>query len=364
MSTGTPSGEFRIQVREPTFQASDEIEAVASHDRRRDDHESSSRKTSRLRSRTRLHLSKGQSSQKVPTTSNDNIYLGSYGKGAENPLFSLRKSVDGGSQDGSAAPSPRVSASHTQLQHLLQAVDVLCDTYGLSELREGFFDASFYRPFRMDFHGDRARDSPAAAFHKHHPLSLRDFLPRQWREFKGFLLSLKSFHSSLKLCKNFLGFYVAYIICLVPASRDWLGKYNYVMVISAIVNHPGRSVGSQIDGLFLTTLGTVAGLGWGSLALYTSTSTAPARAGYGGVLATFLILFAATIAWLRCLFMRFYQAVISAGIAICYTCLANTSEAVGWRKVFDYGIPWVLGQALCLLIAVLIFPDMGSRSLA
>ena len=136
------------------------------------------------------------------------------------------------------------------------------------------------------------------------------------------------------------------------------------MVVSAIVNHPGRSVGSQIDGLFLTTLGTVAGLGWGSLALYTSTSTAPARAGYGGVLATFLVMFAAAIAWLRCLFMRFYQAVICAGIAICYTCLANTSEAVGWRKVFDYGIPWVLGQALCLLIAALIFPDTGSRSLA
>lgn len=365
MSSGKRPTDFRIQFREPAFQASDDVEAVASQDWQDDGHGSSDRKNQRLRSRPpKLPLSDGSSSQKPPTTPRGSIYLGSYGKAAENSRYSLPGSVDGKSLYGSAAPSPRVSASHPQLQHLLQAVDIQCDTYGLSELRDGFFDASFYRPAKSGSNRDRARDSLPPAFRKHHPLSLRYFLPHQWNEFKGFVQSLRKYSSGLKLFKTFLGFFVAYIICLVPASRDWLGRYNYIMVISAIINHPGRSVGSQIDGLFLTTLGTVAGLGWGSLALYVSTSTASARAGYGGVLATFLILFTAAIAWLRCLFMRFFQAVLCAGIAICYTCLADTSEAVGWRKLFDYGIPWVLGQALCLLIAAFVFPDTGSRPLA
>lgn len=251
-----------------------------------------------------------------------------------------------------------------QLQHLLQAVDVETESYGLSELRDGFFNASFYRPLKRYRAHDRPRDSLPPVFRKHHPLSLRYFLPQQWREFKGFLISLRKYSSGIRCLKSFLGFFIAYILCLIPASRDWLGRYNYILVVSAIINHPGRSVGSQIDGLVLTVLGTVAGLAWGSIALYVSTSTASARAGYGGVLATFLILFTLAIAWLRCIYMRFYQAVLCAGIAICYTCLADTSKAVGWHKVFDYGIPFVLGQALCLVIAVLVMPNTGSRPLA
>ncbi|KAL8821388.1 MAG: hypothetical protein Q9191_007316 [Dirinaria sp. TL-2023a] len=284
MSSGNRPADFRIQFQEPNPQASDDVEAVASHDWQNDDHKSSKRKYSRLRKKpSKLSVSKGSSSEKPPTTPRGSIYLGSYGKAAENPRYSLPGSLDGRSLYGSAAPSPRASASHLQLQHLLQAVDAQFDTYGLSESRDGFFDASFYRPFKSDFHRGRAKDSLPPAFRRHHPLSLRYFLPQQWHEFKGFVLSLRKYSSGLKLLKTFLGFFVAYIICLVPASRDWLGRYNYIMVVSAMLNHPGRSVGSQIDGLFSTTLGTVAGLGWGSLALYVSTSTAPARAGYGGV---------------------------------------------------------------------------------
>ena len=114
----------------------------------------------------------------------------------------------------------------------------------------------------------------------------------------------------------------------------------------------------------MTILGAVAGLGWGSLALYISTSTSTAQLGYGGVLAVFLVLFTAVIGWLRCVLIRFYQAILSAGFAIFYTCLANTSQDVGWVKVFDYGIPWALGQAVCLLVSVLVFPEAGSRAIS
>ena len=267
----------------------------------------------------------------------------------------------------STVPSPRVSTSHMQLEHLIQAVDVDLNGYGLEESRDGFFDASFNRPVKGnhdDLMEEAAETLPDAFGKESHPTSFRRFLPQQLREAKTALREVVSSRAGIRLLKSFLGFFITYIICLISHSRDWLGKYTYIMVVSAIFNHPGRPIGSQLEGAFLTIFGTIAGLGWGALALYVSTSTATAKSGYGGILATFLVLFAALIGWLRCVFIRLYQAVICAGIAIVYTTLADTSENVGWKKVFDYGIPWVLGQGVCLVIAVLVFPDAGSRSLA
>ncbi len=274
-----------------------------------------------------------------------------------------RGSLESKSRGISPVSSPRVSTSHLQLEHLLQAVDADLDEYGLEESRDGFFDASFHRPLKQN-HDDlveKAAETLPDSFRKqNHPLSLRRFVPQQLREAKAFFTSM----AGVRLLKTFLGFFITYIVCLIPASRDWLGKYNYIMVVSAIFNHPGRAIGSQLDGAILTIFGTVAGLGWGSLALYVSTSTSTAQSGYGGIFATFLVVFASFIGWLRCVFIRLYQAVICAGVAIVYTTLADTSETVGWQKVFDYGVPWVLGQAVCLIISVLVFPDAGSRSLA
>ena len=314
----------------------------------------------RRRHPTSLHPAEAPSSQSSVA---HNIIHGSFAHTSP----SLRGSLDRRMLNESPIPSPRVSTSHLQLEHLLQAVDVDLNGYGLEESRDGFFDASFSRPLKRD-HDDLMREAtetlPDVFVKETHPLSLRRLLPQQVREAKASFREVVSSRAGIRLLKTFLGFFISYIICLVPASRDWLGKYNYIMVVSAVFNHPGRPIGSQLDGAFLTIFGTIAGLGWGSLALYVSTSTATAQSGYGGILATFLVLFAAFIGWLRCVFIRLYQAVICAGIAIVYTTLADTSENVGWKKVFDYGIPWVLGQCVCLIIAVLVFPDAGSRSLA
>ncbi|KAL8719718.1 MAG: hypothetical protein Q9225_003318 [Loekoesia sp. 1 TL-2023] len=266
-------------------------------------------------------------------------------------------------QDSSRHSSRNQSREH--LDHLIPEDDVGLNTYGIQELRDGFFDAVFHRPLPRDRQEmmSKALETLPLALQTHHPLSLKYFAPSQWSKLKDFVRDVTIKRSSIKLYKSLLGFLIAYIVCLVPASRHWLGPYNYVLPISALLNHPGRPIGSQVDGTILTIVGTAAGLGWGSLALYVSTSTSTAQRGYGGVLATFLVLFTVTVAWLRCTLMRLYQAVISAGIAVCYISLADTSEIVGWKKVFNYGIPWVLGQAICLVVSVAIMPDSGARSL-
>lgn len=288
------------------------------------------------------------------------IYLGSYAGS------SSRKLLNDQAKGPSIRPSPRASTSHLQLEPLLQAVDADLATYGVEELRDGFFDASFHRPLQRHREEMKRKASLTLpdAFKQSNPLSLRRFLPQQIREGKSFLYEISTSRAGIQLLKSFLGFFIAYVICLIPASRDWLGRYNYIIVVSSIINHAGRPIGSQLDGAILTILGTIAGLGWGSLALYASTSTSTARSGYGGILATFLALFAALLGWLRCVLIRFYQAILSAGIAICYICLANTSERVGWIKVFEYGIPWALGQVVCLIVSIVVFPNAGSRSLA
>ena len=298
-----------------------------------------------------LHLDLSKSTASLDS----NVYLGSY-------VRTPRSSID----LRYSAPSPRPSVSRLQLEHLLQSVDSNLNTYGLEELREGFFDASFYRPMernRADLQSRGTKSLPMA-FSKAHPLSIREFFPRQMRAARNAAIRILTSRAGIKLLKSFLGFFVCYIVCLIPTSQRWLGRYNYIMPVSAIINHAGRPIGSQLDGLVSTTLGTMAGLAWGSLALYLSTSTPVAQEGYGGILATFLVLFTAIIGWLRAVFLRSYQAVLSAGFAIFYTCLAETGSRVSWRKMFDYGIPWVLGQAVCFIIASLVFPDAGSRSIA
>lgn len=241
------------------------------------------------------------------------------------------------------------------------------NSYGVTEFRDGFFDALFFNPRPVEqedllYHADKILPK---ALRRHKRLPLGDFFPRRWLEIRHAMARLRTSGSGIALLKSFLAVFTAYILCLVPAVRHWLGKYNYVIVISAVINHPGRTIGAQIDGTVLTIFGTALGLAWGSLALEVSVSSAASQKGYGAIVAVFQCLFLAVIASVRSHYVRFFQCVLCAGIAVFYTCLSDASDdEVRWRKLWEFGIPWVFGQALCLIIGVTIFPDTGARSYA
>lgn len=293
--------------------------------------------------------------------SHDYIYSGSYAANARR-RSALRISAASSAIStpiGSAAPSPHASTTEIHLKSLLRDEESELETYGLEELRDGFFDAYFHSPNQSKGHASEYLQAAQAK-----PFSLSRWTVEQFGNIRDFVRKVTRTRSGIKLAKSFLSFFIAYIICLIPVARVWLGRYNYFLPLSVILNHSGRTVGAQLDGWYMTTLGAAFGLGWGSLALYVSTSTSPARAGYGGVLAAFLILFTAFISFVRCTFVRFYQAVISAGIAISYTCLADTSEIVSWHKIFSFGIPWVIGQVIAFIVCTVLLPDAGSRSFA
>ncbi|PHH85796.1 hypothetical protein CDD83_11156 [Cordyceps sp. RAO-2017] len=241
------------------------------------------------------------------------------------------------------------------------------ETYGVSELRDGFFDALFVKPSTSSPEEllQHVEDTLPPEFDRVSPLAPSRILPRQWHSLRSIFRRVTRTRAGVLLLKSFTAFFVAYVLCLVPAIRDWLGRYHYIMVVSVILNHPARAFGSQLDGAALTTLGTACGLGWGAVGMLLSTATTPARAGYGGLLAMMLALFMASLALIRAFFIRFYQAIMAAGIAIVFTTLAETSGVeITWIKLFDYGIPWLFGQAIALVINCLISPDAGSRAIA
>lgn len=262
--------------------------------------------------------------------------------------------------------SRRSSIDMELVAELLEHDQLDTKTHGVSEIRDGWFDAVFLKAKTLDYSKlmKHAEATLPAAFDKSSPLSVRHFFPKQRQQLQSVFWKLVTTRSGIKLLKSFSGFFIAYSLCLVPEVRAWLGRYSYIMPVSTIINHAGRPLGAQLDGTVWTILGTISGLGWGVLGLLLSYSTLSARIGYGGILALFFTAFIATMAFLRSYFTRFYQFSMCAGIAMCYTLLAEVNgDQINWPKLWSYGVPWVLGQAICLVVN-LVFVDAGARPLA
>ncbi|KAL7946093.1 hypothetical protein V8C42DRAFT_322450 [Trichoderma barbatum] len=241
------------------------------------------------------------------------------------------------------------------------------DTFGVVEERDGFFDALFLKHTPLIPQGfvERSRASLPADFDEESPLAASRFIPRQLRELRSVLRLVTTTRAGIRLFRSFTAYFAAYILCLIPAVRTWLGPYHYMIAVSVILNHPARTLGAQIEGALFTTIGTAAGIGWGVAGLLLSTSTSAASNGYGGILALFLALFMAVVAWTRSFYARFYQMVVCAGVAIIFTALVQTQgDIIVWEKLRNYAVPWLLGQAIALLVNCTIFPDAGARPLA
>ncbi|KAH0491183.1 hypothetical protein TgHK011_002625 [Trichoderma gracile] len=281
---------------------------------------------------------------------------------AQNPPLRTTPSSAPQSEYGS-----RRSSFIAPIEEILPDDHVDPDTFGVVEERDGFFDALFVKstPLIPEGFVERSRASLPAAFDKDSPLAARRFIPRQIDAVKSVVRNVTTTRAGIRLLRSFTAYFAAYIMCLVPAVRQWLGRYHYIVAVSVILNHPARTLGAQLEGALFTSIGTAAGIGWGAVGLLLSTSTSAASAGYGGVLALFLALFMAVVAWVRSYYSRFYQMVVCAGVAIIFTLLAQTRGSfVVWEKLRNYAVPWLLGQALALLVNCTVFPDAGARPLA
>ncbi|KAF5704338.1 BRE4-like protein [Fusarium globosum] len=262
--------------------------------------------------------------------------------------------------------SPSVM-SIMQIDQIISDDRMNMETYGVAEMRDGFFDALFLKPDPIDPDEvvERSKAALPKEFEKSHPLSAKHFFPRQLHEFKSVTRKVATTRAGIQLLKSFLAFFIAYILCLIQPIHEWLGYNDYIMVVSTIINHPGRNLGSQVDGTVGTIIGTAAGLAWGYVAILISESTNDALKAYGWIIIVISAVFFAGIALIRSIFIRLYQTVLCAGIALAFTTLGLTDgDAFTWHKPLQYGIPWLLGQAIALAVNCLVFPDAGNRLLA
>lgn len=295
-----------------------------------------------------------------------NSFLRSYSQSSfRSPARSRRSS-------GFASPAvgtPRGSVSTISLQQLIERLELdQYDTYGVEELRGGFFDASFFRPLdKAKSESERislqTSEEPQQeiknrdTFDFLHPLKLLSSI-------YNFILLLRT-RRGTHIIKSFLSYYLAYILCLIPVTQQWLGRHSYFATISVLFNHSGRTFGAQIDGFMLCVLGAAVGLAWGCLALELSNGPNANEPGLKGVVAILLILFSVIIAWLRSSLVRLYQAIMSAGLAVYYTCLLEPNEPE-WskRRIWEFAIPWLAGQIICLIVNVIVIPGAGGKEIA
>jgi len=114
--------------------------------------------------------------------------------------------------------------SHSHLETLLQDLNLDLETYGVEELRDGFFDASFLKPAKVD-HEDLMREAEytlPAAFKKKNPLSPKNFLPKQWHGMKGVTRNVLTTRAGIKLTSpSWLSSWPTFYVWSLPYVLGW-----------------------------------------------------------------------------------------------------------------------------------------------
>jgi hypothetical protein len=291
------------------------------------------------------------------------VYKGSYGvrSGRHSKVPSAARSVF---SDHSDSKRPRLEQRESYLRSRLEKVfqeDMhKRETYGITELREGFFDAIFVPPTVLERDTREALERPPT-------LSTKDRDPWTTRLRKrmssAIVIHAPSQHDIIRLTKAFLAYFACYSLCLIHPTSIWLGRYCYFAPLVSIINHPARSSGSQLEISLQSLLGTALGLGWGSLGLYISTSTPAATNGYGGIHATSVILCLVITTWFRSAFVRLHHFLNLMFLNVFFLEVVDTNERVDWHLTWEIGIPSLAGTLVSLVINLVLFPDFSHRSL-
>lgn len=279
------------------------------------------------------------------------------------------------SRSASSARLPRIGSDYFQtlstrvkrMHHTTQAQEEseLLETYGLEELREGYFDAIF-EPAKQTDENARvvAEEMKEAARQRAKKVKtpIQLFLGMFVSSYHAVRLTLLT-QNGITVLKAFIAYFVAFCLCIIHPTARWLGPHCYFLPIATILHHPGRRTGSQIEITIQCIIGQALGMGVGALGLYVSDSTTTARKGHGGLLAVAVIPTIAIASWLRASYIRLYHGFLSLGIALLAMTDIDVSSRFHWRSAWNFGIPYLFGMLLPLVVNLLIFPSMGQSDM-
>ncbi|ODQ64853.1 hypothetical protein NADFUDRAFT_4077, partial [Nadsonia fulvescens var. elongata DSM 6958] len=262
--------------------------------------------------------------------------------------------------------SLRTTLSQSRLSELVSKFNEDLDSYGLEELREGFFDAIFIPPVRNKF---RKRSSLAeesnSILSKNKKNWLKNFsyiLQIIFADILELLRDIMQTNNGITLTKSFLAYFASFIICVIPASIHFLGPYCYLAPLSVLLHHSGRTSGSQLEITLTSIIGILFGLGWGSLALFVGSSTELARNNFGAIHAVSILIAVIISSWVRASFIRLHHLLLSFSLAIVFVETVDSAPIVDWRITWNFGIPYLFGILICLIINLAIFPDFSHHS--
>lgn len=135
------------------------------------------------------------------------------------------------------------------------------------------------------------------------------------------------------------------------------------MPFAVLFHHPARTIGSQLEITLLSLTGEALGLGWSSLALYISSATGPSRHGYAAFHIVSMLLAVFVASWIQAIYVRFHHLILSFIFATIFMETSQVSGVVSWTKAWNFGIPYMFGVVLCLVVNILIAPDPGHTAI-
>lgn len=237
------------------------------------------------------------------------------------------------------------------------------EDFNLEELRDGFFDARFSKAERVN----PSRDEVVCT-----ETSDSDIF-RLWnrglsyglRVLRGACIDFRN--NFVPICKFFVAYFVALVICVDHRSGRWLGhKYRYFIPIAVVIHHPARTIGFQLEMFFSSVFGGALAMGWSSLAWYISVVKKPTKLHPGGILFASLTLALVTSNWLKELFQRTWYCVLTFNIAIIFlhdVSLRHSRQSLEWGLYWDFGMSYLFGMILSLVVCVLFWPQAGNTEI-
>ncbi|BAO41250.1 protein BRE4 [Kluyveromyces marxianus] len=265
---------------------------------------------------------------------------GSYDKKSYLSVTGLRAAKYG--RDSKTSCS-RVNLSQMKLDKLMEGKKwEELETFGLEELRNGFFD-----PVYTGY--ERIIPSDPLNKEKVHQKSL--FPSTDIKEIRKFWKPI------MKYC---IAIFIANVLCLIEPAGSWFGgDYRYFLPLALLIHHPVRTVGVQCELTIQSIIGGAVGMGYSALIWYVSTATEPAAKEQGGILFLGLFLGAILAHWVRSTYQRLFYLSTSFGIAVLFFCgssLSLNKKNLSWKLYWDFGISYLFGLLLSLLVCCSVFP--------
>ncbi|QLG74226.1 hypothetical protein HG535_0G01100 [Zygotorulaspora mrakii] len=267
-----------------------------------------------------------------------------------------------GSTKGSqvfSSPVSRVSLSRLRLGNSAKEKKwEELEDFNIEELRDGFFDAVFTKAERLN--SDKEEDEQLIGTKKSENTS---------GNFLSYAKNLQNdfFSNALPIFKYFIAYFIALVICVIHRSGNWVGhQYRYFLPIAVLIHHPVRTVGVQLEMTIASVLGASLGLGWSALAWYVSVATKVTASHQGGVLFGSLVIALLFSIWLKELYQRILYISLSFNVAIIFlhnVSLVSSRDELRWTTFWDFGISYLFGILLSLLICVLVSPRSGNTEL-